>query len=102
MSNDELLRLTSTHAVAETEGRVLGLDLMRLKWVVLALGAGLVPGWLAATVVSLPMAGCVVFGPALAVTVIQFVLLQDKPPGFFINWLDTRLTGGHLSPLPLY
>ena len=97
--NDEPLRHTSTHAATETDGRAFGLDLTRLIWVVLALGAGLVPGWLLSTVLSLPVAACIIFGPALVVTIIQFVLLQDKPPGWFINWLDTRLTGGHLTPL---
>jgi hypothetical protein len=97
--NDEALRQTSTHAVAETDGRVLGLELKRMIGVLFALVAGLLPGWFIATVVSLPLAACVVFGPALVVLVVQFALLQGKPPGWFLNWLDTRLTGGHLSPL---
>jgi uncharacterized membrane protein YhdT len=99
--NDEPLHQTPTHAVTETEGRALGLiNLSGVKWVVLALLVGLLPGFLFLPAFGLPVAASCMFGPALVVAAFQYFFLQDKPPRWFAQWVETRLTGGHFSSLP--
>ena len=99
MLPDEPLRQTPTHTAEEVEGRVLGLDLSRVKWVLLALVVGLVPGFLCIGPWGLSWATLIMFGPALLGAAVQYFLLQDKPPRWFFQWLETRLTGAHVSPL---
>lgn len=96
---DEPLNQIATHAADETEGRVSILDLARVKWVVLALLSGLLPGYMTLQTFGLAWAAIALFGPAVMVTLIQFFLLQDQPPGWFLDWVETRLTGAHLSML---
>ena len=91
--------MVCARATTETDGAALGLDLTRLKWVVAALLAGLLPGWLLAPAIGLPLAAGIIFGPAALVALVQLALFQDRPPGWFMDWLDTRLTGAHLTPL---
>lgn len=97
---DEPLQHTPTHSANESEGGAFGLDLSRLVWVVVALPVGLVPGWLLAPRVGFLWAAVILFGPALLVALVQFVLFQNRPPGWFLDWLETRLTGGNLTELP--
>ena len=97
--HDEPLRQTPTHAIDEAEGRVLGLNLSGVKWVVIALLLGLVPGFLFQPVLGLAAAATIIFGPALVVAAFQYLFLQDKPPRWFSQWVETRLTGGHFSSL---
>ena len=99
MLSDEPLRQTPTHAAGETDGRAFGLELPRLKWVLLALLGGLLPGWACSEAFGLLWGAAVMFGPAVLVGVIQFTLFQGLPPGWLRDWFETRVTGAHLSPL---
>ena len=98
MPPDQTIDRTSTHSVTEVEVSALGLPISRFKWVIIVSLAGLLPAIKVAEVAGLPVAAALVFGPALCVGAVQ-LLLQSKPPGWFREWLETRLTGGHLSPL---
>ena len=60
---------------------------------------GLLPGSLVIGTFGLVWAAISIFGPALIVAMFQFLFLQDKPPGWLFDWLETRLAGGHMSPL---
>jgi hypothetical protein len=85
--------------LTKPKGRVFGLNLSGIKWVVIALLLGLVPGFLFLPVLGLVAAATVMFGPAFVVAVFQYFFLQDKPPRWFSQWVETRLTGGHFSSL---
>ncbi len=97
---DEPLQQTPTHAAAEAEGALFGLDLSRLKWIVIAVIVGMVPGLLLAPTLGLPLAATIIFGPACLTAFVQLVLFQNRPPGWFIQSIDTKVTGAHLTPLP--
>ena len=99
MIPDEPLSQKPSHSSLETDGRVLGLDLGRVISVCLALLFGLLPGFVCVEPLGLLWASVIMFGPAFLVAVFQLLFLQDKPPGWLNDWLRTRLTGGHLSPL---
>ena len=99
MKPEEPLHQTILPAGQETEGRLWGLDLSRVKWVVLALVLGLLPGFATVELLGLAWASLIMFGPPFCVAAFQFFFLQDQPPGWLSDWVETRLTGGHLSPL---
>ena len=99
MDEDEPLRQLPTHSADESEGSVMGVSIASMKWVVLALIAGVLPGFLLIVPLGLLWGAVIIFGPPVAVAAFQILFLQDKPPGWFFQWLETRLLGGHLSPL---
>lgn len=97
--NDESLLQVFTHVADENCGRLSGLDLARVKWVVLALVIGLLPGFALLESFGLGWASIAMFGPAVLVALFQLLFLQDRPPGWLLSWVETRLTGAHLSLL---
>lgn len=99
MNSDEPLLQTVTHSVSETEGSLFGLSLSRIVWVVIVTVVALIPGTVAIPVLGFPIAAAIIFGPGLVVGFLQLVLFQNKPPGWFFQWIETKITGGHLSPL---
>jgi hypothetical protein len=98
MPADEPIMQTPTHSVTEVEVTALGVPVSRFASVAIATLAGLVPAAIIARDVGLPMAAPVAFGPGAAVVVIQY-LLRDKPPGWVFQFVETKLTGAHMSPL---
>jgi hypothetical protein len=100
MNSEEPIQQTTTHAAQESHGRVLGLELRRVVWVLAVFGLTLLPGLAALRPLGLFWAAAILIGPALSVAAFQILFLQDKPPGWFGEWLITRLGGGHVSPLP--
>jgi hypothetical protein len=98
MPTDEPILQTPTHSVTEVEVTALGLPVSRVAPVVIATLAGLVPAAVIARDVGLGVAAAIAFCPGAAVGVVQ-LLLRDKPPGWVFQFVETKLTGAHMSPL---
>ena len=94
------LRRTPTHASDDCQGYVLGIDILLFVWLALALLAGVgLFVWLyfareADFIFALQWAAL----PPVAAVIYLRVFHQGRAPGYFLDWVETRLFRGHATP----
>lgn len=100
MNTDSPLRSTPTHAAQEFPGSLLGIETPRFLWVSAALLLGFALfAWLHyALEVPLITAASISLAPALVVAGFILVFLQNRPPGFARDLIESWINRGHHSP----
>jgi len=98
--NDQNLRLTRTHSADGFQGSLFGVNIEHFKWVALALLAGLslFAGLFYGLNFGFVDAGKWSVVPAIVCVAYLRLGHQNRPPGFFVDLLDTLITGGHALP----
>ncbi|MBK7999676.1 MAG: hypothetical protein IPK15_13405 [Verrucomicrobia bacterium] len=100
MNIDPPLKSTPTHAAQEYPGTFLGIEIPRFLWVsgALLLGFALFAVLNSWSNVSPALAASVSLAPAVLVAGFILVFLQNRPPGYARDLIESWLNRGHHSP----
>lgn len=98
--DNESLTTTQTNSAKETQGRILGVELPLVRWIILILATGLAAfGWLQAKQgVGLTAAFWLIVVPVALAGVLLTFFTQNRHGSFPSDVAETILTGGNAAP----